>query len=109
MTIIKKISVVLACSDWRLHQDAVHYNKQLAEALEVGGVDIVAFPGPDGLYKKGREDERAVALKHAKVLIEAHHPVSLGIAGHYTCAGNPEDEAAHDAEVALAAERFKAD
>src|SRR5438477_5093032 len=99
MTENKKMGLALVCADGRLQQDCVHYNKQLQEALGVDLVDIVALPGPDGLFKKGREIERKATTSWLKLLINAHHPVAIAIVGHYQCAGNPESDAEHDSDV----------
>src|ERR1051326_9104424 len=96
----KKMGLALVCADGRLQQECVHYNKQLAEALGVDLVDIVALPGPDGLFKKGREGDRKTAISSLKLLIDAHHPTAVAVVGHYQCAGNPESDSEHDADVA---------
>ncbi|MGH7141420.1 MAG: carbonic anhydrase [Minisyncoccia bacterium] len=103
----KKMGLALVCSDGRLHQGRVQYNKQLCDALGVDLVDIVALPGPDGLFKAGREVERDVALAQAKLLIDAHHPTAVAVVGHYTCAGNPTSDEEHDADAKAAAEKCK--
>ena len=103
----KKMGLALVCADGRLHQGCVKYNEQIAEALGVDVVDEVAVPGPDGLFKKGREGERKATLGWLKLLIAAHHPTAIALVGHYQCAGNPESDAEHDVDAATAAAALK--
>lgn len=105
----KKIGLALVCADGRLQQDCVHYNKQLAEALGVDLVDIIAVPGPDGLFKKAREVERKATIGWLRLLIGAHHPTAIAIVGHYQCAGNPATDEQHDLDVGITAANFKKD
>jgi hypothetical protein len=103
----KKMGLVLVCADGRLHQEAVHYNDQLAREMGVDLVDVVAVPGPDGLFKSGREGERDSVTGWLKLLVGAHHPVAIAVVGHYQCAGNAVDDAEHDHDVAAAAAGLK--
>lgn len=103
----KKMGLALVCADGRLHQGAVHYNDQLAREMGVDVVDVVAVPGPDGLFKSGRDGEHTATLGWLKLLVTAHHPTTIAIVGHYQCAGNPVDDAEHDGDVVAAARGFK--
>ncbi len=103
----KKMGLALVCADGRLHQECVHYNGQLAEELGVDVVDVVAVPGPDGLFKKGREAEHKAAVGWLRLLVRAHHPVAIAVVGHYQCAGNAVSDIEHDGDVAAAAAACK--
>jgi carbonic anhydrase len=100
----KKLAIAITCSDWRLHQDAVHYNKQLADLLGVDGVDLIVVPGPDGIYKEGKEAQLKVVADAATLLAGAHNSVSIAVVGHYQCAGNPVADEQHDADAKATAE-----
>jgi carbonic anhydrase-like protein len=104
---LKKVTVMLTCADWRLHNDKVEMNKRVARQLGVDGVDVIAVPGPDGLVKKGREGEWQVALDQIKLLIGAHTPVSLVVVAHQRCAGHPVTDPEHDHDAAETARELK--
>lgn len=91
----KTLAVLLTCADWRLHQRKVDLNARLAKQLKVDGFDHLTVPGPDGLILPERCAEWAAILAQTKLLITAHAPVALVVAGHQRCAGNPISDEAH--------------
>jgi hypothetical protein len=103
----KKIAVAIVCADWRLHHKKSEFNRQIAKALGVDGVDFIAVPGPDGLLLPERTGEWKTALDQAKLLIGAHTPVALAVVAHQRCAGHPVSDEAHVGDVAKAAEALK--
>ena len=103
----KKLGIAIMCVDWRLHQKEVRAAEQIRDALQVDVVDVMAMPGPDGFLKSGQESERDALVKGLKLLIGAHHPASVALVGHYTCAANPVDEAVHDEDAKETAEFLK--
>lgn len=103
----KKLTIAITCSDWRLHQDGVHYNKQLAQLLGADGVDLIVVPGPDGLHKNENASALKVVADAAKLLAGAHNSASIAIVGHYKCAGNPAPDEQHDTDVASAAKALR--
>ena len=103
----KKIAVAVVCADWRLHHQKSDFNRQIAKALGVDGVDFVAVPGPDGLLLPERAGEWKTALDQVKLLIGAHKPVSLALVAHQRCAGHPVSDDAHIGDVARTAEALK--
>jgi hypothetical protein len=105
----KKMGLALVCADGRLHQEAAHYNDQIAQHMGVDLVDVVAVPGPDGLGKLGRDAEEKAVVGWLKLLIDAHHPESIAVIGHYKCAGNPVEDAEHDTDAARMAAQLKAE
>jgi hypothetical protein len=76
--------------------------------LKVGGADLIAVPGPDGMLKPEREAEWQVALGQIKLLIGAHHPASLTVVAHQRCAGHPVSDEVHESDVATTAKALKA-
>ncbi|HWP61227.1 MAG TPA: carbonic anhydrase [Candidatus Paceibacterota bacterium] len=103
----KKLGIAVMCVDWRLHQKDVRFAERIRDALGVDVVDVVSVPGPDGMAHEGKEAERGALLSWLNLLIGAHHPTSIALVGHYTCAANPVDESAHDTDAREAAEYFK--
>jgi hypothetical protein len=103
----KKIAVAVVCADGRLHQDVVHFNKLIAEHLQVDLVDVLAVAGPDGVIKPGREGEKEALVKNLQVLIGAHKPVALAFVAHQACAGNPVSDEQHELDVKATLEEFQ--
>jgi len=103
----KKVAVGLMCADWRLHQKSVELNSRIARQLGVGGVDVIAVPGPDGLIKPEREAEWQTALGQITLLIGAHKPEALAVIAHQRCAGHPVPDDVHDADVQSTAKALK--
>jgi hypothetical protein len=104
----KKLAIAITCSDWRLHQDGVRYNKQLAEMLGADGVDLVVVPGPDAIYKEEHAEKLKTVADAAALLAKAHNAGSIAIVGHYKCAGNPVEDQQHDEDTAAAAQTLRA-
>lgn len=103
----RKLAIALTCADWRLHQRKVDFNARMARKLGVGGVDLIAVPGPDGLIKPERAGEWQAAVAQIKLLIGAHAPQSVAVVAHQRCAGHPVTDGEHDADVAATAETLK--
>jgi hypothetical protein len=105
----RKIAVALVCADWRLHHHDSQFNRQIARALRVDGVDYIAVPGPDGLARPERNVEWQAALAQAKLLIGAHTPVALAVVAHERCAGHPVSDEAHVGDASAMAQKLKAE
>lgn len=103
----KKVGIAIMCVDWRLHQKEVRAAEKVRDALGVDVVDVVAFPGPDGILRDGHEAERPVLLSWLELLIGAHKPVSIAMVGHYNCAANACDDAKHDGDAHAMADYLK--
>jgi hypothetical protein len=104
----KNVVVAMTCSDWRLHQHEVDFNRRVGRAMGASRVDLVAIPGPDGLLLKSRSGEWQAAQGQVKLLADAHHAVAIAVVAHQQCAGHPVDDAQHDSDVAAAAKTLKA-
>lgn len=103
----RKIAVALVCADWRLHHRKSQFNRQLARALGVDGVDYIAVPGPDGLTRAERGAEWQAALAQVRLLIGAHAPTALAVVAHERCAGHPVSDEAHRDDVVATARTLK--
>ena len=102
-----KLAIALTCADWRLHHPRVNLNGRLARALGVGGVDLIAVPGPDGLLLPAREAEWKSAVAQIALLIGAHHPSTIAVVAHQRCAGHPVSDPEHDVDVVATAKALK--
>lgn len=103
----KRLAVAVVCADWRLHHPKSEFNRQIARALGVDGVDIVAVPGPDGLLLPERAGEWKAAVDQVNLLVGAHAPVAIAVVAHQRCAGHPVSDEAHVVDVAKTAEALK--
>jgi len=103
----KKLGVAVTCADWRLHRRRVDLNARLARQLRVGGVDITAVPGPDGLLRPERAGEWKAVCDWAKLLVTAHHAEALAVVAHQRCAGHPVSDMEHDDDVVEVARALK--
>jgi hypothetical protein len=104
----KKLGVLLACADWRLHQHKVDLNVRLCREFGLDGLDLIAVPGPDGLLLPDRQAEWAATQGQIDLLIKAHAPAALIVAGHQRCAGHPVEDGQHDTDIKETAKALKA-
>ena len=58
-------------------------------------VDLVTQPGPDALFAQDASAAQQLVLPRVQLSVEAHASSVVAIAGHFDCAANPVDEAAH--------------
>ncbi len=107
MSAAPKIAILVACADWRLHARGVDLNARMAGLLGVDGVDVLAVPGPDGLILPARSAEWAALTAAVRVLIRAHDPAALVLAGHQDCAGHRVSDARHARDTVSAAKALK--
>ena len=103
----KKLGIAIVCVDWRLHQKEVRIAEKVRDALGVDVVDVVAFPGPDGIVESQRSGDSAALLSWLELLIDAHHPVAIALVGHYNCAANACDDTKHDSDAKKTTEYLK--
>src|SRR5580692_9073633 len=104
----KKLAVAVTCSDWRLHQRKVDFNRRIGKAMGVGRVDMVVLPGPDGLLLSDRVGEWASTRAQTELLANAHHAAALAVVAHQRCAGHPVSDPQHETDVEAAAKALKA-
>ncbi|HEX3674395.1 MAG TPA: carbonic anhydrase [Rhizomicrobium sp.] len=102
-----KLAVAVTCSDWRLHQHKVDFNRRIGRAVGCGKVDLVALPGPDGLLLPDRAGEWAVAEAQVDLLAKAHQAAALVVVAHQRCAGHPVSDPEHEVDVAATAKALK--
>ncbi|HKG88837.1 MAG TPA: carbonic anhydrase, partial [Nitrososphaeraceae archaeon] len=67
------------------------------------GVDMVTFPGADGLFSKGdRSEEIALIRRAVSISTEKHGSRIIAVVGHYDCAGNPVTREHHYMHIRIA-------
>jgi hypothetical protein len=56
----------------------------------IDGVDMVTFPGVDGIFSNEDHSEEIALIRRAvSISIQKHGSKIIAIVGHYDCAGNP--------------------
>ena len=80
----------------------------MADLLKVDGVDELCLPGVDGLTDPDRAGQWLAALAQIDLLIKAHAPEAIVVAGHQHCAGHPASDGEHLADVQKTAVALKA-
>jgi hypothetical protein len=74
------------CIDGRTQQVVIDHMKQ---NYNIDGVDMVTFPGADGLFSNGDNSEEIALIRRAvSISIEKHGSRIIAVVGHYDCAGN---------------------
>lgn len=92
-----KFGTAINCIDGRTHQAVIDFMKQ---NQGVDGVDIITFPGADGIFSsEERYAEMALAKKAVSISVEKHGSVVMAVVGHHDCAGNPGDREHHYAHL----------
>lgn len=66
---------------------------------KIDGVDMVTFPGADGIFSSDRSGEIELIKRSVSISVEKHGSRVLAVAGHYDCAGNPGDLEHHYSHV----------
>lgn len=56
---------------------------------KIDGVDMVTFPGADGIFSSNRSGEIELIKRSVSISVEKHGSRVLAVVGHYDCAGSP--------------------
>lgn len=80
----------------------------LRERFQVSYVDLVTYPGVDGLLAGDAADAEHLIRSHVEVSVNGHHSPVVAIVGHAECLGNPASEEEHRAHVQRAVKRVLA-
>lgn len=92
-----RFGTAINCIDGRTQQVVINYMKQ---NFEVDGVDMVNFPGVDGIFANGEYSKELALIKRAtSISIERHGSKVIAVVGHHDCAGNPGDNEHHYAHI----------
>ncbi len=88
-----RFGTAINCIDGRTQQVVIDHMKQ---NYDIDGVDMVTFPGADGLFSNGDHSEEIALIRRAvSISIEKHGSRIIAVVGHYDCAGNPGDREYH--------------
>ena len=81
-----RFGTAINCIDGRTQQVVIDHMKQ---NYNIDGVDMVTFPGADGLFSNGDHSEEIALIRRAvSISIEKHGSRIIAVVGHYDCAGN---------------------
>ena len=88
-----KFGTAINCIDGRTQEVVIDHMKQ---NFGIDGVDMVTFPGADGLFSNEKySGEIALIRRAVSISIEKHGSRIIAVIGHYDCAGNPGDREDH--------------
>jgi hypothetical protein len=92
-----RFGTAINCIDGRTQEVVIDYMKQ---KYNIDGVDMVTFPGADGLFSYEQNSTEIALIRRAvSVSIERHGSQIVAIVGHHDCAGNPGDREHHNKHV----------
>ncbi len=82
-----RFGTAINCIDGRTQQVVIDHMKQ---NYNIDGVDMVTFPGVDGIFSNEDHSEEIALIRRAvSISIQKHGSKIIAIVGHYDCAGNP--------------------
>jgi hypothetical protein len=88
-----RFGTAINCIDGRTQQVVIDHMKQ---NYNIDGVDMVTFPGADGLFSNEDHTEEIVLIRRAvSISIEKHGSRIIAVVGHHDCAGNPATREHH--------------
>jgi hypothetical protein len=89
-----KFGTAINCMDGRTQDVVINHMKQ---KCNIDGVDMVTYPGVDGIYSGEERSEENIALirRAVSISIEKHCWRVIAVVGHYECAGSPGDREHH--------------
>jgi hypothetical protein len=88
-----RFGTAINCIDGRTQQVVIDYMKQ---KYNIDGVDMVTFPGADGIFSSGEHSDGIPLIQRAvSISTERHGSHIIAVVGHYDCAGNPGDREHH--------------
>ncbi len=99
-----KFATAINCIDGRTQLPVIEFLKQ---NYNVDFVDLITFPGIDGVLTSDQNDVIELIKRNVEVSIKAHASNLVVIVGHYDCAGNPVDENTHIKQILNAVEKIK--
>lgn len=98
-----KFGTAINCIDGRTQQVVIDYMRR---NFEVDGVDMVTFPGADGMFSNWERSEDSALIKRAtSISVERHGSKVIAVVGHHDCAGNPGDKEHHYTHIRRAVQQ----
>lgn len=89
-----KFGTAINCIDGRTQEVVINHMKK---TYNIDGVDMVTFPGVDGIFSSQMRSEEVITpiRKAVSISIEKHGSRIIAVVGHHDCAGNPGDREHH--------------
>jgi hypothetical protein len=89
-----RFGTAINCIDGRTQQVVIDYMKH---KYNIDGVDMVTFPGADGIFSSAEQHSGEIShiRRAVSISIERHGSRIIAVVGHYDCAGNPGDSKHH--------------
>lgn len=95
-----RFGTAINCIDGRCHEPVIGFMKH---KYNVDGVDMVTFPGVDGVLSSSKNLDVITLIRSAvSISLEKHGSRVLAIIGHFDCAGNPGDKEHHYSHITKA-------
>ena len=92
-----KFGTAINCIDGRTQEPVIDFMKQ---KYNIDGVDMVTFPGVDGVISNGENSDKIALIRNAvSISIEKHRSRIIAVVGHFDCAGNPGNREHHYADI----------
>ena len=100
-----KFGTAINCIDGRTQEPVIDFMKH---KYNIDGVDMVTFPGVDGIISSSNSDAIALIRKAVSISIEKHGSRIIAVVGHFDCAGNPGNREHHYAHIGKAVQLVSA-
>ena len=92
-----RFGTAINCIDGRTQEPVIDFMKQ---KYNIDGVDMVTFPGVDGVISNGKNSDEIGLIRNAvSISIEKHRSRIIAVVGHFDCAGNPGNREHHYADI----------
>ena len=92
-----RFGTAINCIDGRTQEPVIDFMKQ---KYNIDGVDMVTFPGVDGVISNGENSDEIALIRNAvSISIEKHRSRIIAVVGHFDCAGNPGNREHHYADI----------
>ena len=92
-----RFGTAINCIDGRTQEPVLDFMKQ---KYNIDGVDMVTFPGVDGVISNGENSDEITFIRRAvSISIEKHGSRIIAVVGHFDCAGNPGNREHHYAHI----------
>ena len=97
-----KFGTAINCIDGRTQEPVIDFMKH---KYGIDGVDMVTFPGVDGVMSSGISDAIVLLRNAVSISIEKHGSRIIAVIGHFDCAGNPGNREHHYANIGKAVQQ----
>lgn len=95
-----RFGTAINCIDGRTQEVVINHMKK---EYGIDGVDMVTYPGVDGIFSKGDHSEAVALIRRAvSISVEKHGSRIIAIVGHHDCAGNPGNKELHYVHIGKA-------